>query len=279
MGPAILFVGLWFVNFKTRIYNIRVFCYYLCMCRLFAYDGNIRDESFKLAVEKFSNLSVDGCVPCGVESGHLDGFGLHFYSEIQEVYFRSVDPIKKEIVLNNIENISSSYGQGILHIRKATVGKNYIYNTHPFINSGISFCHNGSILSGNFTNNNYLREGQTDSEVFFLRIIDRIIEQKVDLNFLNLKNAIDLECDEIKKTNNWTSLTFFLKTKSGIILKYLWNENHPDAEKMQFEKYYTFYVGRSGFNTILCSEVLNIEGYVWERLNNNSFFVLDFVNK
>ncbi len=55
-------------------------------------------------------------------------------------------------------------------------------------------------------------------------------------------------------------MTCLLKTKEGIILNYLWNENDPNAEKMEYEKYYTFYIGKKGDTTILCSEKLDCRG-------------------
>lgn len=248
------------------------------MCRIFAYSGDMSSPIYFEALEKFALLGENGCVPCGIESGHLDGWGIHTSDHKDNAYFRSVNSVSKDKVIDIANQLKDSYGQTVVHLRKATVGKNVICNTHPFMRTGISFCHNGSIHAlpeTAFTNVRNLREGHTDSETFFIKILDRVEGQVGDISLEVLKNALIDEVTEIKNTTKWTSLTCLLKSNDGIILNYLWNEKHPDSEKLGFKDYYTFFVGKKGDITIMCSETLDIQGFVWEKLVNDTVFVLN----
>ncbi len=245
------------------------------MCRLFAYNGDFSVGELKEALLEFSKLSKEGCVPCGITPGHRDGWGLYGTAPDKEIFFKSATPPAESDIFETIAPLANSSGQMIAHLRKATVGTNDVSNTHPFLRSGIAFCHNGSIKvfpETDFMEGNYLPEGHTDSELFFLRILDRTVEQVVSLE--TLKKALLEEVSAIKKMGVWTSLTCLLKTKEGILLHYLWNEEHSESEKMEFEKYYTFYIGKKNGLTILCSERLPIEGFTWEKLANNTSYIL-----
>lgn len=248
------------------------------MCRIFAYIGELNDSDFAKSLGEFSRLSKEGCVPCGIESGHLDGWGLHAMTEKGEVYFRSIDLINKEKIILAANPIMGTRGQAVAHLRKASVGKKSICNTHPFLRSGISFCHNGSFFASkesDFVKDRYLREGHTDTETLFLRILDKVDGQKGDASLENLKQALLNELEEIKSLFPWTSLTCILKSSNGLVLNYLWNENHPDALKEGFDGYYTFFIGRKDKEIILCSEKLEVEGFAWEQLKNNTTLLFE----
>jgi len=248
------------------------------MCRIFAYIGELNNGDFTNSLEKFSRLSKEGCVPCGVESGHLDGWGFHAMTEKDEVYFRSIDLVSEEKISLVASPVVGSRGQVVAHLRKASVGKKYICNTHPFLRSGISFCHNGSVFASpdsDFVKDRYLREGHTDTETLFLRILDRVEGQKGDASLFNLKSALLSELEEIKSTFLWTSLTCILKSSNGLVLNYLWNESHPDALKEGFDGYYTFFIGRKDKEIILCSEKLDVEGFEWEQLKNDTTLLFE----
>ncbi|QQR49964.1 class II glutamine amidotransferase [Candidatus Nomurabacteria bacterium] len=246
------------------------------MCRLFAFSGNTGSPEYRDALMAFAVLADKGCVPCGIEPGHQDGWGIHSSNKAHEVYIRSVEPIDGDSVISSTESVSGD-GQVIAHLRKATVGTKAICNTHPFLRSGICFCHNGSIHafeSTVFTNDRHLREGHTDSETFFLRILDRIDGQLGDGSLSMFEKAIKDEVIEIQKISEWTSLTCLLKTKEGIILHYLWNEKDPERETLKLDEYYTFYKGTKDGMTILCSETLDIQGFTWEKLDNGTILTL-----
>ena len=78
------------------------------------------------------------------------------------------------------------------------------------------------------------------------------------------------EISEIKNTADWTSLTCLIASSDGIVLNYLWNEQYPRAKELRMQDYYTFYIGVKGNEIILCSERLSLDGFVWEKLENNT---------
>jgi predicted glutamine amidotransferase len=164
-------------------------------------------------------------------------------------------------------------GTVIVHLRKATIGVNDVTNTHPFVRAGVSFCHNGSIRS--FPNPEPPRhhEGDTDSEKYFLRIIDRVLlnaQQSLQALGASLESVIA----DIQAGGDWTSLTCLMKTQEGLLIKYLWNESHPMTEAGKLNDYYTFYKGTKGGATILCSEQLPVDGVVWESLANGTLMTV-----
>jgi predicted glutamine amidotransferase len=245
------------------------------MCRIFTYHGELGSEDFIVALKKFSHLAKDVCVPCGIEAGHADGWGITAATKNDEVYFRSIEEISEKHIAGSVVSIPAEQGNAIAHLRKATSGKIALCNTHPFAQAGIHFCHNGSIHAfpkTAFVSDRYLREGHTDSETFFLRILDRISGQIGDASLGDITIALKKEIFEIQKTTEWTSLICLLQSRKGIIVNYLWNENHSEAVVRDFEKYYTLYRGRKGDNTIICSEMLEIPGFIWEKLDNGSIF-------
>jgi glutamine amidotransferase len=247
---------------------------------MFLYDGDLKENNFSLVLKEFAKLAQNGCVPCGLVKGHLDGWGVHCLNKEQEISSRSLGEVDEDTLVAIASPKSGNYGQVLVHLRKASIGAVSIQNTHPFSRSGVSFCHNGSVKTfpeTSFKKEKYLYEGATDSEIFFFRIMDRI-EGKVEHASLEiLGDALSGEVVEIQKTNDWTSLTCFVKSKDGVVLNYLWNENHPDSSSMEFAEYYTFFVGKNNDGaTILCSEELDIDGFKWEKLKNGSLLSFPF---
>lgn len=243
------------------------------MCRIFGYTNSEKESQInREALLEFIKLADTGCVPCGVSPGHVDGWGTSFWSHKDQIYYRSIDKVD-EASVSSVLKLNSFFTHGLIHLRKASVGKVVIQNSHPFMHSGISFCHNGSIHAfpnTKFTADRLLREGHTDSETFFLRVLDRLGNRINDVSLESLKDVLHEEVKEIQKTSEWTSLTVLMATREGLVLNYVWNEKHPESKKLEFEKYYTFFVGRNGTETILCSEELPINGFIWEKLGNDS---------
>lgn len=237
------------------------------MCRIFAYSGDLVSDECTLAVTEFAKLAQHGSVPLGIEPGHTDGWGLYASNGGTEVYVRSAGEVSAEKIVTALQPVRGS-GQTLIHLRKATVGTNKITNTHPFLRSGVAFCHNGSILSFPDSYNGLL-EGDTDSEKYFIRILGRM----PDSELASMKNAVESE-SALLKTGSWTSLTCVLRSNKGLVLNYMWNEAHPKTEEMRLEDYYTFFVGTKGSDTILCSEKLPVEGFVWEPLANGTVLAI-----
>lgn len=237
------------------------------MCRIFAYSGDLDSDDFTHAVSEFSKLALYGNVPHGIEPGHTDGWGLYASNGGKEVYVRSAGEAAAEKMLLALKPVRGR-GQALIHLRKATVGANKIANTHPFLRSGVAFCHNGSIRS--FPEDlTVCSEGDTDSEKYFLRILDR--SKSLALN--DLREAVEAEVATLQ-SEDWTSLTATLVAKDGILLKYFWNESHPRTEAGKLNDYYTFFKGTKGDATIVCSETLDVPSFTWVPLKNGTLLVV-----
>lgn len=237
------------------------------MCRIFAYSGDVGSEDFTLAVSEFAKLAQDGSVPLGIEPGHTDGWGLYASNGGKEVYVRSAGEAAAEKIITALKPVRGP-GQALIHLRKATVGANKIANTHPFLSSGIAFCHNGSIRS--FPDSRAgLLEGDTDSEKYFMRILSRMS----DTELVTMQSAVEAEVKALL-VGDWTSLTCVLKSNNGLVLTYRWNGAHPKTEEMKLDDYYTFFIGTKGPDTILCSEKLPLDGFEWEALTNGTTLAL-----
>jgi len=207
------------------------------MCRIYAYSGNFSESELRESLVAFARLSDEGCVPCGIPSGHRDGWGVYGSTGNEELFYKSTQPPTDTAIYEKIKPLMGGTGQMIAHLRKATSGRNALCNTHPFVRSGIAFCHNGSIKAfpeTSFVQARHLREGHTDSETFFLRILDRLPAQQGDASLENVRTALLEEVEEIKKLSEWTSLTCLLQTSDGIVLHYLWNESHEKSQEMEF---------------------------------------------
>lgn len=246
------------------------------MCRIFGYVNNGNNDNFDQACMLFADLAQNGCVPCGIEPGHNDGWGTSMWGNKNQIYYRSIDSANQKDLLNILNSKDLNFTHGMIHLRKGTKGIVAIENTHPFLRSGISFCHNGSIHAfpqTDFTNERGFREGHTDSETFFLRVMARLGSNITDASLDSLANALKEEIEEVKKTSDWTALIVMMGSKEGLVLNYLWNEKYKDSNSLCFDKYYTFYIGKNGSETILCSEKLPLDGFVWEQIKNDSLLV------
>lgn len=241
------------------------------MCRLL---GFIASSDPKNLFEEFNKLKEVGCVPCGAPPGHVDGWGGIVWENNRQIILRDSNSITSEAEKPLLEFIKNSGNfHGVLHMRKASVGSVCLENTHPFYRGGISFSHNGSIKAkgdSNFVTDRNYREGHTDSETFFLRILDRLEVEFGDQSLESIKRAVLAELEEVK-TFAWTSLTLIISTREGLLINYLWNDQHPKSVEEEFEKYYTMYEGMNDEGeTFLCSESLNIKGVKWVKLDNNT---------
>lgn len=240
------------------------------MCRIFAYSGEVGSDDFKTAISEFAKLAQCGSVPQGVAPGHTDGWGVYASNGGKEVYVRSAGEATSEKLLTALAPLKGA-GQALIHLRKATVGENKIANTHPFYKNGIALCHNGSIQQ--FPDDTQVAaDGDTDSEVLFMRILSRIDAGPHVLDVMS--RALQDETAVFRATNDWTSLTCLIQTREGIVLQFLWNESHPMTEVGKLSDYYTFFKGTKGGATILSSEKLDVPEFAWERIPNNTLLVV-----
>jgi len=173
------------------------------MCRLFGIIANKEVDiefSFNLADKPFRELSYK----------HPDGWGIGYYIKGNaEIFKQGLEEFGnlKDYNFSIVKNIKSKII--ISHVRKATHDNKSNINAHPFSFKNWIFAHNGSVNKEcllKHLEKNYKREikGETDSEIYFLLLIQEIEKLKNPID--GIKNALEI----IYKCENYTGLNFIL---------------------------------------------------------------------
>ncbi len=138
----------------------------------------------------------------------------------------------------------------MFHLRKASVGAPRVVNSHPFVVDGMAFMHNGSVkgLAHSFPASRKPL-GQTDSEVYFLLLLDRLRNGGV---FEAVSQTIPL-----LEQLDYTSLTFIMQEGNSM---YAYRQFSRNGE------YYTLYFAQDGNSAIFSSEPLL--GLRWQLIGN-----------
>ena len=233
------------------------------MCRLFAYTTSEPEETGNLlmALADFRSLARLGCVPCGLPSGHSDGWGIVAYKDGAPVlYLRSVASADVDAVFDEavsaIEKLQPNFVIG--HLRKTTAGGNSFGNTQPFLSDTVSICHNGTIrsLAG-------LSETESDSLLFFRDVVRDTSVSHFD-SFLDTYRALNEE-------KNFTAMNMLFSNGRIVAVARNWNEENPSAEAQDLKNYYTLYSANDGMATFISSEILEtFEGMAVEPIINGS---------
>ncbi|MEO0084776.1 MAG: class II glutamine amidotransferase [candidate division WOR-3 bacterium] len=131
------------------------------------------------------------------------GFGFVYYEKDKNPKL-----IKKALSLysENTEQDAYQFKSKIIigHIRLASCGNIEHKNTHPFVRNNWSFAHNGTISKiKTWQINNFVPEGETDSEFAFCYLLDRI-HDKTELK--SIVAVIRSEALKISKLGNFNFL-------------------------------------------------------------------------
>ncbi len=113
---------------------------------------------------------------------HGDGWGIAFHDGRDVRLIKDAGSAKNSQWVEFIKKQEIHSHDIIAHIRKSTVGKVHYSNTHPFIRElggrFHSFAHNGTLKKINqdkrFIPNDYYPIGETDSELSFCVLMDRM---------------------------------------------------------------------------------------------------------
>jgi glutamine amidotransferase len=114
---------------------------------------------------------------------HPDGWGISVYEDFRPVVERRVAAAYEDLHFSAAaERVFSS--TVIAHVRKATVGRPSLVNTHPFTHQCWTFAHNGTVTAIDVLRDRLLAEihphlrkgirGDTDSELLFHWILSRM---------------------------------------------------------------------------------------------------------
>lgn len=119
--------------------------------------------------------------------GHKDGWGIvSFRNDTPWYVGRSERPMHLDPSFDAaLRNVCSLEGPNVLiaHARRGSEGSRALVNTHPFVEDGLVFAHNGTVKK--FTpQTKHKAKGQTDSERLFSALLDRLDGKD------NLKSAV-----------------------------------------------------------------------------------------
>ncbi len=232
------------------------------MCRLLAYTTKKPAESTAQLIEalkEFRTLAVKGCVPCGSEPGHNDGWGISAYKDgAVALYYRSIKPAGEDVEFENMLKTITDIQPELLiaHLRKTSMGGNVMINTQPFVSDLYTFCHNGTIEME--------KQKISDSLRFFRDVMEK--HRGDQYAFVNAHR-------EMAEMYDYTAMNMFFCDGEKITVVEDYNESHPKAEELGFEKYYTLWEMKGENACFVCSEPLNSLGdFAKNPLENKHFY-------
>ncbi len=173
------------------------------MCRLLGVAAN-KPVDIRFSLERFKALS----------DKNPDGWGIGWYEgENPRIFKEAISAGDKNSQLPRLsEQVHSNII--IAHVREGTKGPPSKDNSHPFAHENWIFAHNGSVdrdYLHPLLHDEYRSEikGETDSEVYFLWILQNILQQK-DV----VKGTRSAVKEVIKR--DYTGLNFLLSHKNTL---------------------------------------------------------------
>ncbi|WP_394129880.1 class II glutamine amidotransferase [Shewanella maritima] len=145
------------------------------MCELLAMSANVPTD----IVFSFTGLAERG----GVTGPHVDGWGITFYEGKGSRTFKDSKPSSDSHVAHLIKSYPIKSEIVVSHIRQANRGEVCLENTHPFTRElwgrYWTYAHNGQLSDYEtlFNTKHFQAVGDTDSEMAFCWIMDRVVEQ------------------------------------------------------------------------------------------------------
>lgn len=247
------------------------------MCRLFA---AIRPEEkeVKRSLEEFGLLAEYGVISPGTTKGHPDGWGVVAWKGSEVGFFEKKpdSAFHDTTYLAAVREIAKMGPTLVLaHLRKASIGKNAIENTQPYLWDGYCFCHNGTVhdfekLSLEPAFRRHLK-GTTDSEAVFFWLLQEMA-RSYDAKEGFMRAAKHIASIERTAANILLSDGKMLYTMRDV------NENDETVRKGNLcDTYYTLYQGKdgNGKTRFICSQKIETTGISWIQIPNHSVLVID----
>ena len=168
------------------------------MCRMMAVVGG--GAAVAPLLSRFRAEASDGRVARGAQPGHVDGWGIAFAGADGALHHagRSIDDASRDpTYAAAVERVGAAPRVALAHVRKATRGSRTLDNTHPFIERGYAFAHNGTV-------DGIAKPGENDSRVLFARILGEIEKGA------SVVDAIARLARDVDAHRSYTSLTILL---------------------------------------------------------------------
>ncbi|MBL4911993.1 class II glutamine amidotransferase [Shewanella schlegeliana] len=169
------------------------------MCELLAMSANVPTD----IVFSFTGLAQRG----GVTGPHVDGWGITFYEGKGNRTFKDARPSSESHVAQLIKSYPIKSEVVVSHIRQANRGCVSLENTHPFTRElwgqYWTYAHNGQLsdYEQKFVSTRFTAVGDTDSEMAFCWIMDKVVEKfgdKAPNDRLAVYHYISTLADEIR---------------------------------------------------------------------------------
>lgn len=240
------------------------------MCRLLGIKQQNNNKDLSIILAKFRAQSKFGKVPKGIEGGHKDGWGFVLYNKngvslFKRSYMNAYNDNGYKAIKNSILNSTNSILIG--HLRKSSVGKKCIENSHPFVYKNFSFCQNGTILNSEkiITKSKYKSfiKGDTDSEKLFYFILGMTGEKIT-------KTKIIKVIEKIRENFDYTSMNILLSDGKSLFALRDINLNNSTVKKLKMENYYSLFLGENTQEKykVISSEKIKIKGIKWKLIKN-----------
>lgn len=251
-----------------------------------AYLPSLSRLSRPALARDFLRLAEIGKVPRTITPGHHDGWGMAVFRDGELVeWHRSEESgftdAKRELVLADIDEERPDVL--LFHVRKMTAGEPAERNSHPFVDDGFAFIHNGMLGSPDqeiFRDVNSRAVGETDTERYFHLIIHEL-GSKQEHNPERVADAFAKTVRALRSSvsyagGSFTSASSILTDGRFAYALREFTEDHPLVQQYAAEDYYTLFLGRDESGALfVCSERINIPNVSWELLPNHSLTMID----
>ncbi|OED36026.1 hypothetical protein AB833_28815 [Chromatiales bacterium (ex Bugula neritina AB1)] len=244
------------------------------MCRLAAYIGAPCALEKVITLPPHSLIEQSQATTEAKLSVNGDGFGFAWYSDrVEPGLYREVMPAWTDGNLLSLARTISS-GLFLAHVRASTFGHVSRTNCHPFTHGRWSFMHNGQIsnfaavrrpLESLLSDELFaLRNGNTDSELLFLLLLQLGLKRDPIGATRKLPDVIDSVCRSIKR--NRYRMTCVMS--DGVKL-YAWRLSSDNHSPTLYIKQASGKEENTGVNTILASEPIDEDSSEWLAVEEN----------
>ena len=240
------------------------------MCRWAAYIGDEVYLEDIVSAPCHSLVAQSHCAQEAKTATNADGFGLAWYGGRAEPgIYRDILPAWSD---PNLKSLCRQIRSGLFlaHVRASTGGATSRMNCHPFASGRWSFMHNGQIggfekirrkLEARIADTLYDQlEGTTDSELFFLMMLDEGLE-------LDPQGAVARATAEVLDVQRQAGMEPSFKLTAAFsngdalfAVRYATDQQAP-----------TLYTGQALSGRCLVSEPFDREGSQWQPIPPDSF--------
>ncbi|MDH2444493.1 class II glutamine amidotransferase [Amnibacterium sp. CER49] len=233
------------------------------MCRLLAYVSRTPTTLTEVlgadALQRFVDLARQ----------HTDGWGLAWATEDGVGTARYPDPAHESPEFARVSQEHRT-DAAVAHVRWATDGLAIdVRNTHPFTDGRIAFAHNGAIRPATRLDElvaedvRGLREGTTDSERYYLSVLDKARRMDVAAALAETTTAI------AEGGFDYTCLNAMVLTSTELVVA---NRFRPEAEALEGPEYYRLRYRVTPDAVVVASTGWGGDG--WRSLENGQLLVV-----